>query len=81
MKMVLGAKKVGDRCSRELLGDEGGGSGGLVSFLYTRRQAGEAVGGVLCAWSERHPGCCLFSYPPHLTNPSQILLLPDFCVS
>ena len=28
-------QKIGDCCSRELLGDDGGGSGGLVSFLYT----------------------------------------------
>ena len=78
MKMVLGAKKVGDCCSRELLGDDRGGSGGLVSFLYTGEAGWETVGGVLYARSEHHPGLCLSLLKRNLTNQSPILLLPNF---
>ena len=45
---------------------------------YTQgRQAGETVGGVLYAWSERCPGLCFFSYPLTLEQ-SLIPLLPNF---
>ena len=54
--------------------------GGVEDWLasYTQgRQAGETVGGVLYAWSERCPGLCFFSYPLTLEQ-SLIPLLPNF---
>ena len=55
-------QKIGDCCSRELLGDDGGGSGGLVSFLYTGEAGwGNCGRGPTClVWASSCPLSFLF---------------------
>ena len=60
--MVLGAKKLGTAVLENfLVMTEGEVEDWSVSYTQGR-QAGETVGGVLHAWSEHHPGLCLFSF-------------------